>query len=268
MKIYPPDSQPLPQNTVARLGRKGLVTFRNAGRALLILAEAFSWIPRHLPKRRAEVVRQLHATGLKSFGVTSVVALFTGMILALQAGLVLEDYGQQVQVGILVSQTMCREMGPFMTALIIAASVGAGIAAELGTMNVSEEISALHVMSINPADFLVMPRLFALLVMTPVLTVYTNLVGSIGGMVVAETQLGVSPLAYYRNAMSMLQNKEIYVGLFKALVFGIIIAGVASYNGLTARNGAMGVGRATRRTVIQCFLLILITGYFITRLFY
>lgn len=267
MKIYPPDNWSSPVNPAAAAGRGILIGTRNAGRALLILGEAFLWMI-HLFRRRHEVIRQLHICGVKSFGVTSTVALFTGMILSLQAGLILQDYGQQVQVGTLVSQTMCREMGPFMTGLILAASVGAGIAAELATMSVSEEISALHVMSINPADFLVMPRLFALLLMTPVLTVYTNLIGSLGGMLIADTQLAVSPLAYYHNALSTLANKELYVGLFKALIFGGIIAGVACYNGLTARNGAIGVGRATRRTVVQCFLLILITGYFITRMFY
>lgn len=267
MKMYPPDNWAPPANPAAAMGRHILLSVRNAGRSVVIFGEGLFWMVR-LFRRRHEVIRQLHVCGLKSFGVTSTVALFTGMILSLQAGLILQDYGQQVQVGTLVSQTMCREMGPFMTALILAASVGAGIAAELATMAVSEEISALHVMSINPADFLVMPRLFALLVMTPVLTVYTNLIGSLGGMLVAETQLGVAPVAYYHNAMSMLGNKELFVGLFKAVVFGGIIAAVACYNGLTARNGAVGVGRATRRTVVQCFLLILVTGYFITRMFY
>lgn len=267
MRHYGPDNWTPPSSLSASAGRQVLVTVRNAGRGLMILGEAFLWFPRAV-RRRREVTRQLFTCGVRSFGVTSTVALFTGMILSLQAGLILEDYGQQVQVGILVTQTMCREMGPFMTGLIIAASVGAAIAAELGTMTVSEEISALEVMSINPADFLVMPRLLALLVMTPVLTVYTNLVGSLGGMLVAHTQLDVPPEAYYQNAISYLDNKEVYIGLLKAAIFGVIIAGTACYNGLTTTNGALGVGRATRRTVVQCFLLILVTGYFVTRMFY
>ena len=267
MKVFEPEYFDPPGNVVAGVGRRLLLAVRNAGRSIMILVEGFFYFP-HIMAQRREVIRQLFNCGVRSFGVTSVVALFTGMILSLQAGLILREYGQEAQVGTLVSQTMCREMGPFMTALILAASVGSAMAAEIGTMAVSEEIAALHVMSINPVRFLVMPRLLALLVMCPVLTVYTNLVGTLGGMVVAYTQLGVSPHAYTRNAMMYLHNKEVYVGLLKALVFGVIVAGVACYQGLTARNRALGVGRATRRTVVDSFLLILVTGYIITRLFY
>ncbi|MFW5997117.1 MAG: MlaE family ABC transporter permease [Verrucomicrobiota bacterium] len=249
------------------MGRILLLNVRNAGRAVLITLEAFFWHI-HLFQRRREVGRQLFFCGVRSFGVTSVVALFTGMILSLQAGLILRDYGQAEQVGTLVVQTMCREMGPFMTALILAASVGSAMAAELGTMNVSEEIEAMHVMSINPVRFLVMPRLFAFMVMCPVLTIYANVIGGAGGMLVASTQLGVSPSAYYDNALTFLHLKEIYVGLFKAWIFGILIVSVACYQGLSATNGALGVGRATRTTVVISFLLVLIVGYIITRLFY
>jgi len=267
MKVLEPEYYDPPANVAAVVGRRLLLTVRNAGRALAILGEGFYWIPHAFSSRR-EVVRQLFFCGVRSFGVTSTVALFTGMILSLQAGLVLRDYGQQVQVGTLVSQTMCREMGPFMTALILAASVGSAMAAEIGTMAVSEEIAALHVMSINPIRLLVMPRLLAFMVMCPVLTIYTNVVGILGGMVVAYTQLGVSPESYWQNALQYLHNKEVYVGLFKAWVFAVIVVTVACYQGLTARNGAVGVGRATRLTVVHSFLLVLISGYMITRLFY
>ena len=267
MRIYEPDSLDPPASLLTMAGRNTLIKFRNAGRGLFILAEALFWLPA-VYQRRREVIRQLYICGVKSFPVTSIVALFTGMILALQAGLVLRDYGQQVQVGTLVSQTMCREMGPFMTALILAASVGSAMAAELGTMAVSEEIAALQVMSINPVRFLVMPRLVALMIMCPVLAIYTNIVGILGGMLVAYTQLNVSPASYYDNAMRHLHNKEVYVGLLKAFVFGIIITTVSCYEGLAATNGALGVGRATRRSVVLAFLLILVVGYYITRFFY
>jgi phospholipid/cholesterol/gamma-HCH transport system permease protein len=267
MKYFQPENFSTPADSVSAVGRRLLLVTRNAGRALGLLGEAFMWFV-HIPQRRHEIGRQMFVCGVKSFGVTSTVALFTGMILALQAGLVLKDYGQQVQVGTLVSQTMCREMGPFMTALILAASVGSAMAAELGTMQVSEEIAAMHVMSVNPASFLVMPRLVAFMIMCPVLTIYTNILGIAGGMLVAHTQLGVSTTAYYSNALEHLHNKEIYVGLLKSLIFSVIIVSIACYQGLTARNGAMGVGRATRVTVVQSFLLVLISGYIITRMFY
>ncbi len=267
MQYYQPEYWEPPGNFLEKAGRQTLLLLRDSGRALLILAEAFACL-KDAPRRHREVFRQMCNCGIRSLGVTSMVALFTGMILSLQAGLILRMYGQEVQVGTLVSQSMVREMGPFMTALILAASVGSAIAAELGTMQVSNEIAAMHVMSVNPASFLVMPRLIGFMVMCPVLTVYTNVLGVTGGMLVANTQLGVSPSAYYDNAIQFLGNKEVYVGLFKAWVFSLIIVAVACYQGLTTANGAVGVGRATRATVVHSFLLVLVSGYIITRIFY
>ncbi len=255
------------KNPIEGFGRKIFEAIDCSGQALLIMFEAFYWFP-HIWKRRSEVSRQLFTVGLLSFGVVSTVALFTGMILSLQAGQMLRDYGQEANVGILVSQTMCREMGPFMTALILAASVGSAMAAELGTMRVSEEIDALEVMSINPVRYLVMPRLVALLIMTPILTVYSDFIGIVGGGLVANTQLNVSWHSYYRNVLSFLELKEIYVGLFKAGIFGVIVATVSCYQGLATTNGAVGVGRATRKAVVVSFLLVLVIGYFLTSLFY
>ena len=211
---------------------------------------------------------QLYVTGIKSLAVITVVALFTGMILALQTGLELRRYGQEVYIGSAVAVSMIREMGPFMTGLIIAASVGSAIAAQLGTMTVSEEISALEVMSINPNRFLVMPRLVALAVMMPILSIYTNILGILGGAVVGSTQLGVSLQAYLDNATQFATNKDLYVGLLKALIFGVVITTVACHQGFMTTEGAVGVGKATRRSVIVSFLVILVVGYMITRLFY
>ena len=217
---------------------------------------------------RESVLHQVFLTGIKSLGVITVVALFTGMILALQTGLELRRFGQEVNIGTAVTVVMLREMGPFMTGLIIAASVGSAIAAQLGTMVVSEEVAALEIMSINPIRFLVMPRLVALAVMMPILTIYTNIIGITGGAVVGYTQLGVSMTAYFDNATRYAENKDLYVGLFKALLFGLIITTVACQQGFATSEGAVGVGRATRKTVIVSFLTILVVGYMVTRVFY
>jgi phospholipid/cholesterol/gamma-HCH transport system permease protein len=236
---------------------------------MLMLLSAFVYTPRMFSKRmRHEVLYQLFLTGIKSLGVITVVAMFTGMILALQTGLELRRFGQEVNIGTAVCVVMMREMGPFMTALIIAASVGSAIAAQLGTMVVSEEIAALEIMSIDPVRFLVMPRLVALGVMLPVLTVYTNIIGVVGGAIVGYTQLGVSLTAYFDNATRYAENKDLYVGLFKAFLFGLIICTVACHQGFSTTEGAVGVGRSTRRTVIISFLTILVVGYMVTRLFY
>ncbi len=258
-----------PARSARRVGGKVLQVLHNTGHALFMLLEATAFVRFLFTKRsRAETAMQMYVTGIKSLVVISVVALFTGMILALQTGLELRRYGQEVYIGSAVAVSMIREMGPFMTGLIIAASVGSAIAAQLGTMTVSEEIAALEVMSINPNRFLVMPRLVALAVMMPILTVYTNILGILGGAVVGATQLGVSVQSYMDNATKFATNKDLYVGLFKAVVFGIVIATVACHQGFMTTEGAVGVGKATRRAVILSFLIILVLGYMITRLFY
>lgn len=258
-----------PANVFAAAGRGIILACQGTGQALLMLLGAAAQVPFLLSrKNREDVMRQLYLVGIKSLGVVSVVALFTGMILALQVGLELRRYGQENSIGTLVCISMLREMGPFMTGLVIAASVGSAIAAQMGTMTVGEEIAALDVMSINPLRYLMMPRLVALAVMMPLLTVYTNLLGIFGGAMVGASQLGISWEAYFDNAFRYAENKDLYVGLFKAFLFGLIIVTVACYQGFTASEGAVGVGRATRRTVIVSFLLILIVGYFVTRLFY
>lgn len=206
----------------------------------MITLRAFPTMRFALSKRNfEEVVFQLYTTGIKSLGVITVVGLFTGMILALQTGLELRRFGQEANIGTAVTVVMVREMGPFMTGLIIAASVGSAIAAHLGTMVVSEEVAALEVMSIDPHRFLVMPRLFALLLMMPLLTVYTNIIGICGGALVGQTQLGVPLESYFDNAIRFVRNKDVYIGLFKAAIFGIVISTVACQQGFSATGGAV-----------------------------
>jgi len=258
-----------PAHSTRRIGSQVLQLMHDTGHAMFMLFEAVYFVRYALSKRsRSETATQMYITGIKSLAVITVVALFTGMILALQTGLTLKDIGQEVYIGSAVAVSMIREMGPFMTGLIIAASVGSAIAAQIGTMTVSEEIAALEVMSINPNRFLVMPRLVALVVMMPILTVYTNILGILGGALVGATQLGVSVQAYMDNATQFASNKDLYVGLFKSGVFGVVIATVSCHQGFMTSEGAVGVGKATRRSVIISFLIIIVLGYMITRLFY
>ena len=267
--LVEPDSSPGPGNWIGALGRQTLDSIQGVGRSVLMLLEAIVFLPSIVqPRRMHEVFQHMYITGIKSLGVITVVALFTGMILALQTGLELRRFSQEENIGTAVTVVMLREMGPFMTGLIIAASVGSAIGAAIGTMMVSEEVAALEVMSINPVRFLVVPRLVALAFMMPILTVYTNLVGILGGAVVGATQLGITPETYFDNARLFAENKDLYVGLFKAFLFGIIIATVACHQGFSTTGGAVGVGQAARRTVIISFLTILIFGFIVTRLFY
>ncbi len=218
--------------------------------------------------RRHEIARQMYNAGARTFGVITVVALFTGMILTLQTGIALKDYNMEETIGNIIIATLTREMGPFSAAIILIASIGSAMAAELGTMKVSEEIDALQIMSIYPEDYLVMPRVVALTIMMPVATIYVNTLGVIGGAVIADSHLGVSFQTFYLHVLESLWFKATYVGLFKSFVFGMIISSISCAHGLRAENGARGVGQATRNSVVASFLVILIVGYFITDLFF
>jgi len=253
---------------------------RTSGFSLVLAARALRWIfyPKQMLKRRQMIFRQMYVAGIESLPVTLVVAVFIGFLLSLSAGVELARYGQQAIVGQLVAVSVVREFGPFMTGLILAANVGSSMAAELGTMKVSEEIDALEVMSIDPARFLVLPRVVAMAIMTPILTIFSDAVAIIGGGIIGMTQLGVSWPKYYQNVLEGLsadgagfpfyEGKHIYTGLLKAFVFGLTIAIVSCSEGLRTTGGAVGVGRATRSSVITCYLLILIFGYFGTSIFY
>ncbi len=238
-----------------------------SGFTILLFFRAMYYL-KNVIRRRKEIARQMYNTGVRTFSVVSVVALFTGMILTLQTGLALKDYNMEENIGNVVIATLTREMGPFTAAIILIASIGSAMAAELGTMKVSEEIDALEVMSVRPEDYLVMPRIVALTVMMPVATIYINTLGVVGGALIADTHLGVSYDTFYRHVLDSLWFKPTYVGLLKSLIFGIIISSISCAHGLRAREGARGVGQATRNSVVISFLMILIVGYFITDLFF
>ncbi len=214
----------------------------------------------------------MYISGFKSLFVVSIVAVFTGMIVSLQSGLALKDFGQEELIGQLIVITLTREMSPFMTALILSASVGSSMAAEIGTMKVSEEIDALEVMSIDPVRFLVLPRVVGFSLMIPVLCNYASLLGTIGGSIIAKTQLGVEFETFYELALEVLKSKnglkDIWVGNFKALVFGITISSISCQQGLNAKEGAIGVGRAVRQSVVLSYLFVIMFGYFISAIFY
>ena len=219
-------------------------------------------------RRRAELVKQLYSTGIRTLPVITVVGLFAGMILGLQVGLALRRFNQEVYLGAAVMISLIREMGPFVTGICLSACVGSAMAAELGTMTVNDEVAALEIMSIPPVRFLAAPRMGGLLVMAPLLSFYACVLGVVGGGVVGYTQFNVAFSQYMSSAMTMAELKDLFVGLLKATVFGVVICTVSCHQGFTTRMGAVGVGRATQRSVIISFLLILMLGYMITRMFY
>ncbi len=262
--------RPPPLTRIGCLGRCVMDGLRELGRGGVLLGSALAALPLVViqGRTRRETVMQFYLMGIKSLPVITVVAVFTGMILSLQTGLELRRFNQEVYIGSAVMVSMLREMGPFMTGLILAACVGSSIAAQLGTMVVNDEVAALEIMSIDPVRYLMVPRLAAMMLITPMMSFYTCMMGMIGGGIVGATQLNVAWSQYVTNALDFARNKDLYVGLLKALLFGMIITTVACYEGFTTTQGALGVGFSTRRAVISAFLCILVVGYFVTRLFY
>jgi len=251
------------RDRLAYTGRLIIGVLRNTGSDLLLLGRTLLYTP-YVFGRSREVLRQMYVTGAASLPVTLLVAFFTGMVLALQTGISLIQWGLQDEIGTIVAASMSREMGPIWTGIVLAARVGAGMAAELGTMKVSEELDALEVMSIDPAKYLVMPRLVALVLMAPILTIYASIVGVLGGAIVGYYQIGVSYTRYFQNGIEALALKDVYSGLVKSVVFAVIITTVGCGQGMKSTSGAEGVGNATRNTVVLSLILIIAFNYFIT----
>ncbi|TAL30422.1 MAG: ABC transporter permease [Spirochaetes bacterium] len=249
------------------MGARVIEFFEQTGFTVLLLFDVTYHLKDLLEKRR-EIVKQMYIAGIKTFFVCSLVGVFTGMTLALQTGIELKAFGQQSMIGRLIIATMTREMGPFMSAIILTASVGSAMAAELGTMKVYDEIDALEMMSISPVRLLVMPRVVSLAAMLPIVSVYMTVLACIGGALVASTVLQISPNVYFKHLFKGIHFKAMYVGLLKAHIFGLLIALISCAYGLRATSGVIGVGNATRQSVVASFLMVIIVGYIITAIFY
>ena len=244
--------------------------FESVGWAGVVAAKSVAYFPSVVVRGpgRADLFRQLYATGIRTLPVITVVSLFMGMILALQVGLELARFNQEAYLGSAVMLTLLREMGAFCCGICLAACVGSAIAAELGTMKVNDEIDALVILRISPMRFLASPRVLALILMAPVLAFYCDIVGTVGGGIVGVTQFNVDFKQYMSGALWMAVTKDLYVGLLKAVVFGFLVGVVSVSEGLGTTRGATGVGKATQRAVIVSFLAILVSGYMVTRMFY
>ncbi len=260
-------------NPVRAIGSSIGDVAERAGFTVNLLLRTFGSVL-YLPRRLRFMLDAAYAVGVRALFVTAVVALFAGMIVALQTGLELRKFGQTQLIGNVIALSMCREMGPFMTALILAATVGSKIAAEIGTMTVSDEVTALDVMSIDPTNYLVLPRTIAMTIMLPIMTIFADLIGIAGGAMICSQHLGITQYTYWhavRESLFTVETlfpKDVWVGLFKALVFGATIAIVSCSSGLRASGGALGVGRAVQHAVMISVILIIVLGFVITWFFY
>lgn len=212
--------------------------------------------------------KQIEEFGVRSIPVVLITGTFTGMVLALQSHTGFKRFSAEAYVGTVVALSMTRELGPVLTGLMVSGRVGSAMAAELGTMQVTEQIDALYTLATNPIKYLIVPRFLASLIVMPILTVFADVVGIIGGYLISVELLGSNSTIYIKRTYDYLGLDDIYIGLFKAAVFGMIIAIIGCYQGFNTQGGAEGVGKATTRAVVFSSLLILIANYFITAAFF
>jgi len=249
------------------LGSRSLSFLEESGRMLILLGKTLRGIfKRPFPLRLT--IQQMEEVGVRSMPVVMITAIFTGAVLALQTFSGFKRFGAEGLVGTVVALSMTRELGPVLASIMVAGRVGSAMAAELGTMRVTEQIDALVTLATDPVNYLVVPRFVASLIMLPFLVVFADLIGIFGGYTVAVTALGTSSSIYVNRTLQYLEFADITVGLFKSAVFGMIIALVGCYMGFFTSGGAEGVGKATTRAVVVASILILISNYFLTAFFF
>lgn len=213
-----------------------------------------------------DVIEQLDAIGVGSLTVVLLTGLFTGAVLALQSGMTMDQFGARSLVGRLVSASMIKELGPVLTALMVTGRVGSGIAAELGSMMVTDQISALRALGTDPIRKLVLPRVVAGVVMMPLLTVISDFVGIVGAWVITVTQLRVASSVYWNSVIDGLYIQDLWMGLIKPLFLGFAIVSVACHVGMRTSGGTQGVGRATTHAVVAGSVLVLVLDFFLTKI--
>ena len=220
------------------------------------------------PLRAGAFLNELWKIGVKSWFIVSLSSLFIGMVLAFQSAYQMEKLAAEIYIASLVSLSVVREIGPVITGLIIAGRVGSSIAAELGTMQVTEQIDALRALASDPVRFLVVPRFLAMIIALPLLTLWADAVGILGGLLIGTMRLGILPSLYWKMTTIPLMYKDLTSGLLKAAVFGLIISIVSCFEGFRTEGGAEGVGRSTTVAVVTSFILIIAADCLATALFY
>jgi phospholipid/cholesterol/gamma-HCH transport system permease protein len=254
-------------NAAEYVGRTIGFSLAEVGAVFMLLCSAVKTFPKAI-KQKYLVLEQMLRVGIGSLPLVLVTSIFTGGVAAVQAAYQFQDYVPMRYLGTVIGKSVVIELGPVLTALVVGGRVGASIAAELGTMRVTEQIDALETLAIDPVRYLVAPRLLAALIMLPVITVFADFIAIIGGYVVALVGLGVSSHVYFTGLKLFLHPSDVISGLIKALFFGVIIAMMGCYHGLRTRGGAEGVGIATTKAVVSSCLLILITDYILASLLF
>jgi phospholipid/cholesterol/gamma-HCH transport system permease protein len=248
---------------IENLGRKVIVFSEEFGRVVLLLLTTVKLMFRR-PFEARNTFYQMLEIGVRSLPVVVVTAVFTGMVFALQTYTGFKRFGAEPLVGTVVALSMTRELGPVLTGIIVAGRAGAAIAAELGTMRVTEQIDALETLATNPVQYLVVPRLLAGILMLPAVTIVADIIGILGGYFVTVGLFKTSSIVYWKRTWDFLEMSDIYNGLIKACFFGAALSLVSCYRGFYAGGGAEGVGKATTGAVVISSMTILISDSFLS----
>jgi len=260
------------ENFLGLIGRKAISRLQDIHDASKLINDTFYWTllsPLKGKKIRFRAsISEMVRTGYHSVPIVAVISLFLGVILALQAAYQLRRFGALIYVANLVGVSITRELGPILTAIIVAGRSGSAFAAEIGSMKAAEEIDALISMGINPVRFLVVPKLIALMVMLPALTIFSDCIGILGGFLLSITALEIHPYNYFQQTINALLIKDILTGLMKAWAFSIVITIVGAYEGFKVEGGAEEVGRRTTASVVSSIFLVIVFDLFFTTLFY
>jgi phospholipid/cholesterol/gamma-HCH transport system permease protein len=248
---------------IAQIGRATLKQLAGMGRMFLFLLSAFAWVFRP-PARFRLIIENIRSIGVDSLSVVLLSGAFTGMVLGLQGYYSLRKFNAESFLGSAVALSLLRELGPVLSAFMVTGRTGSAMAAEIGSMKVTEQIDALYSMAINPIQYLVSPRIIAGLVSMPLLTAIFDVVGIYGAYLIGVGLLGVSSGSYFAGMQSSVVFHDVLSGMLKSVSFGLIITWVCCYKGFHALPRATGVGQATTESVVLCFVLILIWDYFMT----
>ena len=241
--------------------------FEVLGQIILLTLEALTSLITQRWELRAWVL-QFYAIGVLSLSITNITAIFTGMVLSLQASFALSRFGAEAFVGDLVSLSITRELGPVLTALLVGGRVGAGITAELGSMKVTQQLDAMRAMATSPVHKLVVPRIVACVICLPILTMIANFLGILGGMFLSSVELNIDAHYYLSRVIHALDMGDVISGLGKSVFFGFFIGIIACNNGMNVEGGADGVGNATTATVVNASIVVLVSDFFLTKIFY
>ncbi|HEX7603538.1 MAG TPA: ABC transporter permease [Polyangiaceae bacterium] len=252
------------ESMFAGVGKEVLAASEETGHFVFLIRSTFQWIFRGKIEWRQTLI-QMGRIGVDSLPVTAMTSFFTGMVLALQTGASSKHFfNVPLFVGTVVSFSIVMELGPVMTAIVVAGRAGAAIAAELGTMKVTEQIDALYTLGTDPVRYLVIPRMLAFLVVLPLLTVISDFTGIIGGLFVARVKYDIPTNVYWHDIIDNMEVRHFVHGFLKTFVFAFVVSMVSSYKGVTTRGGAEGVGKSTTQAVVMSMVLVLVLDYFAT----